>query len=101
MSKFFGTLTTAQTVNSPIFIEGGVFTLKTKIYLDYNIFVNYLKGIETYNNLDDFKNHYSFFYGPPYLEEVVNINLTHKQKEIDRYITGMNKLFEKMCFYQS
>lgn len=72
--------------------------MKTKIYLDYNIFVNYIKGFETYSNLEDFKDHYSFFYGPPYLEEVANIKLTNKQEEIDRYIVGMNKLFEGNVF---
>lgn len=69
-----------------------------KVYLDYNIFVNYVDESKTRNDLESLKNHYTFFYSPPYLEEVANIKHVNRKERIDKYILYIDRLFERNIF---
>lgn len=51
------------------------------IYLDYNLFVKYIKDENLRNFVDRLKSTYIFPYSPAYLEEVANINSGDKNKD--------------------
>lgn len=63
-----------------------------KIYLDFNVFISYLREENTYRILDDLKDKYNFIYSPAYLEEIANITANSNYELNKRYNRHLDKI---------
>ena len=71
--------------------------IKSTVYLDYNIFINYRDKMDVREILENKKKQYFYYYGPPYLEEVANIP-SENIEQIQSHKNDINTFFEFRTF---